>query len=194
MTSTLHLKSVAESVERKRQGGFIPTKKHGTKKWSQPRFISSIMQTAPWKHIFGSRSFICASKHLRSTPSDMFRVAYSWETVLKLMGCEVIHQEVFSGESIFIYRSSDGWEWRSFLVRAPLHANKKQLLLCRPLGGETFKKVPQFNCGHNWNSSINYTGINSTNLKITIQFKNYTISLNLFCNNSTLALRAVWVP
>lgn len=130
MTSTLHLKSVAwivmKVLKEKDKEGLSLKKKHGTKKWSEPRFISSIMQTAPWKHIFGSRSFICASKHLRSTPSDMFRVAYSWDARLFIRTFFLARPSSFIAPQMVGNGSS---EW-------------KQLLLCRPLGGETFKKSP----------------------------------------------------
>lgn len=136
MTSNLCLKSEAwiamKVLKEKDKQGLSLQKSKARKlisaKIHQQHHANSSMETRP----FGGRSFIWASKHLRSTPSDMFRVAYSWEMILNLMRCEISHQEGLLATSF--HQMVGDWDY----------TNKKQLLLCQPLGGKTFSKSPQF--------------------------------------------------
>lgn len=141
----LNLGFVMKVLTGKEKEWFITTKNKARKS-----NLSQDSSAASCKQLHGNTSL--EADHLSALPSTWVRP--------HLICLELLTHEkrfwnswdarLFIRKFFLARSSSDGWGWRSFLVRAPLHSNKKQLLLCQPLGGKTFKKSPQFICGLNW--------------------------------------------
>lgn len=132
MTSTLHLKSVAWIVmkvlkEKDKEG--LSLQKNTARKSD----LSQDSTATSCKQLHGNTSL--EADHLFALPSTWGRP--------RLICLELLTHEIIDYSSgLFFWREHLHLSLFRWLGMAPLHRNKKQLLLCRPLGGETFKKSP----------------------------------------------------